>query len=264
MSEFSLFFLQNDINCPINKRKISSSPKITPRWKPRYLLLTKSPVNLVSMFSRPLVWNKAVMSKKFRVLFWGANTVPGKVKDRIIRFRCSAALSFVIKQSKNFNSQINPWLCRGKAKRPRELDLFVVFLLIYRKRFFACSYGFVCLNRFSVFKNHRLPTVGTCSRRSLCKNSGFELIRCFVSPFRAPVGEPCYTCLLRAASDLRFLLMLGFSYLACFLISDKIPAFWIFFLNLFKAFSILSFSPTLTSGICFSPPSGYVFSLMLA
>ena len=94
---------------------------------PRYLLLSKSPVNLVSMFSRPLVWNKAVMSKKFRVLYWRANTVPGKVRDRTIRFRCSAALLFVIKQSKNFNSQINPWLCRGKAKRPRELDLFVVF-----------------------------------------------------------------------------------------------------------------------------------------
>ena len=37
--------------------------------------------------------------------------------------------------------------------------------------------------------------------------------------------------------------------------ADKIPAFWIFFLNLFKALSILSFSPTLTSGILFSPPS---------
>ena len=96
----------------------------------RYLLLSKSPVNLVSMFSRPLVWNQAVMSKKFRVLFWGANTVPGKVRDRIIRFRCSAALLFEIKQSKNFNSQINPRLCLGKAKRPRELDLFVVFKIL--------------------------------------------------------------------------------------------------------------------------------------
>ena len=66
-----------------------------------------------------------------------------------------------------------------------------------------------------------------------------------------------YTLRLRAASDLRFLLTLGFSYLSRFLTSDKIPAFWIFFLNLLKALSILSFSPTLTSAI-------YIFTTFIA
>lgn len=65
---------------------------------------------------------------------------------------------------------------------------------------------------------------------------------------------------LRAASALRFLFTLGFTWCSRRLISERIPAFWIFFLKRFRALSILSPGCTSTSAKKFTPLSsaGYL------
>jgi len=70
-----------------------------------------------------------------------------------------------------------------------------------------------------------------------------------------------YERLLRAASALRLLFMLGFSYLSLLFISDRMPAFWIFFLKRLSALSMLSPCPTCISDKFSNLPSVEIYIL---
>ena len=150
-----------------------------------------------------------------------------------------------------------------KCKKKRYLFLVLGIFLVIWIIFFYCphneTYTKISKNA-TCFENGKKDTI--CKKCNLILESNilektnhtFSVYKLEVSVFIKLRLLKYYTLRLRAASDLRFLLTLGFSYLSRFFTSERIPAFWIFFLNLRKALSILSFSPTLTSAIVYSPP----------
>jgi hypothetical protein len=105
------------------------------------------------------------------------------------------------------------------------------------------------------------------------RNLSPDRIACFISsislsskPIRYPLS--CiflirFIALFLATSAFLFLFRLGFSKCSLLRISDKVPVFSHYFLNLLRAFSKDSFSLILTSGIHCSPPFFDYFELFL-